>query len=228
MPSLPVDRTAARTAAVSAVLFGIFFFLTVASVNVPYHSSEAKLLAWWQVSANLSSGLFSLLFAVCTSVLFTVVANYLLTLFGRTSHVQTTAFARSMAIAFSTTLLVSAALRGVVGHLVKVEDEPLPGIDVLRYATALNYTVISTVVMASFALTVIAIGLLVLRTELLGRWVGYVGLGCGVIVLLPTFALMGSFTIPIAILWAFCTAVAIWREPTATVSQVPANESVTA
>ena len=44
--------------------------------------------------------------------------------------------------AFTVTLLVSAALRGVIGHLVNVEDEPLPGLDVLDYSTALNYTVL--------------------------------------------------------------------------------------
>jgi hypothetical protein len=204
--------SAARTAAVAAVLFGICFFWTVASVNVPHTSSDPKLLAWWQDSANVTSGVISLLFAVCTAVLFAVVVNYLLSASGRTS-LQTTAFARSMAGAFTATLLVSAALRGVIGHLVQVQDEPLTGVDVLRYSTALNYTLIGTIVMAMFALTVIAIGLIVLRTGMLGRWVGYVGLGCGTLVLLATIAMFGQYTIPIAIIWALCTAVAIWRQP---------------
>jgi hypothetical protein len=215
-----MQRTsAARTAAVAAVLFGICFFWTVASVNVPHTSSDAKLLAWWQVSANVRSGLISLFFAMCTAVLFAVVVNYLLSLAARTNQVQTTAFARSMAGAFTTTLLVSAALRGVIGHLVQVQDEPLTGVDVLRYSTALNYTLIGMIVMAMFALTVLAVAVIVLRTGLLGRWVGYVGLGCGTLTLVASIAMVGQFTIPIAIIWALSTAVAIWRESSPAVAE---------
>ena len=68
---------------VAAVLFGICFFLTVASVNVPHTSSDAKLLAWWQVGSNVQSGVVSLFFAVCTAVLFAVVVNYVLSLVAR-------------------------------------------------------------------------------------------------------------------------------------------------
>jgi hypothetical protein len=207
---------AVRTAAAAAVLFAISFFLTVASVNVPHTSSDAKLLAWWQDGANVRSGLISLLFAVCTAVFFTVVVNYLLTLAGRTNQVHWTAFARSMSAAFSATLLVSAAIRGVIGHLVQVQDEPLPAVDVLRYSTALNYTLIGTIVMAMFALAVIALGVVVLRTDMLARWAGFVGLGCGTLILVAAVAMVGQFTIPIAIIWALSTAVAVWRQPVPT------------
>jgi hypothetical protein len=219
--------SAARTAAISAVLFGISFFVTVASVNVPHTSSDTTLLAWWRDSANVTSGMVSLLFAISTGVLFAVVANHLLTLAGRTGQVQTTAFARSMAAAFTATLLVSAALRGVIGHLVQVQDEPLPRVDVLRYSTALNYTLLGTSGMATFALTVIAIGIVVLRTGILGRWLGYVGVGCGALVLAATVALVGAFAIPVAILWALCTAVGIWRESSSAAAPLRVEEVLT-
>ena len=150
-------RTASRVAAVASVLFGVSFFWTVASVNVPHQATDAELLEWWGKDANVTSGMVSLLFAVFTAVLFAVVTNHVLLLAGERSC-SWAAFARSMAAAFTATLLVSAALRGVIGHLVKVEDGPLPGIDVLRYTTALNYTVLAMVVMATFALTSIALG----------------------------------------------------------------------
>jgi hypothetical protein len=222
MPS----TSATRTAAVAAVLFAISFFLTVASVNVPHTSSDAELVAWWRDSANVTSGLVSLFFAVCTAVLFMVVANYLQALAGKAHHTQTMAFARSAAAAFSATLLVSAALRGVVAHLVQVQDEPLPRVDVLRYSTALNYTLLGTSGMAMFALTVIAIGIVVLRTGILGRWLGYVGVGCGALVLAATVAMVGAFAIPIAILWALCTAVGIWRESSSAAAPVAADGAV--
>ena len=130
---------------------------------MPHRASDAELLEWWGKDASVTSGMVSLLFAVFTAVLFAVVTNHVLLLAGERSR-HWAAFARSMAAAFTATLLVSAALRGGIGHLVKVEDGPLPGIDVLRYTTALNYTVLAMVVMTTFALTAIALGVLVLRT----------------------------------------------------------------
>jgi hypothetical protein len=203
---------AARTAAVAAVLFGVAYFLTVASVDVPHDVGDAELLAWWRDDANVTSGVLSLVFAVCTAVLFAVLTNHVLLRVGdRSPH--WTAFARSMSSVFTSTLLVSAALRGVVGHLVQVQDEPLPGVDVLRYSTALNYTLMGMVVPVTFALTAISISVAVLRTGALARWVAYVGVGVGAVVLAASAATFGGYTVPIAILWGWCSAVAIWRAP---------------
>lgn len=206
----PTASAATRIAALAAVLFAVCIFATVASMNVPHDASEAALLDWWQQDPNVTSGMVSMGFAIATAVLFAVLSNHLLASVGSGSP-HLTAFARSMATAFTVTLLVSGALRGVIGHLVKVQDQPLPSLDVLRYATALNYTVLGVVVMGTFALFVLAFGALVLRTGVLGRWLGFVGLGCGVLVLGAVVALIGAFTVPVAILWALCTAVALWR-----------------
>ena len=196
----------------AAVLFAVSFFWTVASVNVPHEASEAALGEWWQQDANVTSGMISMGFAILTAFLFAVVSNHLLLLVGSASS-HLTAFARSMATAFTITLLVSGALRGVIGHLVNVQNEPLPGLDVLRYATAVNYTVLGVLVMGTFAAFELSMAVLVLRTGVLARWMGFVGLGCGVITLGAVLALMGAFTVPVAILWALCTAVAVWRRP---------------
>jgi hypothetical protein len=223
--------TAARIAAVASVLYGVSFFLTVASVNVPHKASDAELLEWWDKGANVTSGMFSLLFAACTAVLFAVVTNHVLLAAGNLAR-HWAAFARSMSAAFTATLLVSAALRGVVGHLVIVEDGPLPGVDVLRYTTALNYTVLSMIVMGTFALSSFALGVLVLRSGCLARWQGMVGLVLGAVVIAAVAGLVGAFTVPIAILWSLCTAVAIWRGPRdaagPTVERIPAAAEVTA
>jgi hypothetical protein len=212
-----IPRTSAtKVAAAASVLFAVAFFLTVASVNVPHKASDAKLLDWWQQSGNLNAGIASELFAILAAVLFVVVANYFRTLAARADagHEHWTAFAHSMASAFACTLLVSSALRGVIGHLVKVQDEPLPGLDVLRYTTALNYSLIGTATMAVCALTIAAVSVVVLRTQVLGRWVGFVGLVCATLILIAVFAMYGSFGIPVANLWAVCFGVAIWRQPT--------------
>ena len=214
------STSAARIASVASVLFGISLFWTVASVNVPHDAGDPELLDWWAKDVNITSGMVSLLFAVCTAVLFAVITNHVLLLAGDRSR-HWAAFARSMAGAFTATLLVSAALRGVIGHLVKVEDGPLPGTDVLRYTTALNYTVLSMVVMTTFALTAIALGVLVLRTSILARWQGYTGTVLGALVLTAVAGLVGAYTVPVAILWSLCTAVAIWRRAGVATPEVP-------
>lgn len=213
-PTAAPSSTRARTvAAVAAVLFAASFFLTVASVNVPYQASDATLLDWWQDSANLNSGIASEFFAISAAVFFVVLITYLQTIFATSGMTQTTAFVNSMAAAFTATLLVSSALRGVIGQMVQAQDEPLPGIDMLRYTTGLNYTLLGTATMTTLALAIVAMSVIVVRTGVLAPWVGYVGVVCAGVMLTAVAVMMGSLAIPAALLWAICLAVAIWRQP---------------
>ncbi len=210
------SSTRARAVALAAVmLFAVTFFLTVASVNVPHEASDAELIEWWQDNGHLNSTIASEFFAISAAAFFMVFINYLRTLFATTGMTQWTAFAHSMAAAFAAMLLVTSALRAVIGHMVQVYDDPLPGIDVLRYSTALDYTLLGTATMTTLALTMVAVSVVVIRTEVLGKWVGYVGLVCAAIILAAVAAMVGAFAIPAAHLWAICLAVAIWRQPAA-------------
>lgn len=211
----PTRSSAAKVASAASVLFAVALFFTVASVDVPRKADDAKLLDWWHQSSNQLSGIVSQYSAIAAAVLFVVLMNYVKTLTARTGAVQWTAFARSMGLIFSTTLLVSAALRGVIGHMVKVDGEPLPGLEVLRYSSALNYNLIGSVTMMALGLTILAVSVVILRTLVLAKWVGYVGLVCSAIILAGSAAMLGQLTIPLALLWALCLSVAIWRQPTA-------------
>ena len=91
--------------------------------------------------------------------------------------------------------------------------EPLPGVDVLRFATALNYTLLGLSGMAVLSLCILAVSVVVFRTEALGRWMGFVGVGCGAVMLAAVLAQYGAYTTPLGILWGLCLAVAIWRQP---------------
>ncbi|MEV6411437.1 hypothetical protein [Kribbella sp. NPDC051718] len=203
--------SAAKVAAAASVLFAVAFFWTVASVDVPHQASDAELLAWWQQSNSQLAGLVSQYCAIAAAVLFVVLMNYFKTLTAGTKAVQWTAFARSMGLIFSTTLLVSAALRGVIGHMVKVDGEPLPGLEVLRYSTALNYNLINSVTMLALGLTILAVSIVVLRTAILAKWFAYVGLICSAIILLASLAMIGAFTIILSLIWTLSLAVASWR-----------------
>lgn len=202
-----------NVAAAAAALFGVALFMTVAAVDVPHKAGDAELLAWWQVAGNRTSGLVSGLSAICAAVLLPVALNYLRSLRAAADAPAWLAFARSMGAAVTALWLVTGAVRATVSHLVDVMDEPLPDISVLRFATALNYTLLGLSGMAVIGLCALAVSMLVLRTGVLARWVGYVGLVCAAIVLLAVIAQYGGFATPIAILWAFTLAVGIWRQP---------------
>jgi hypothetical protein len=205
--------TAARkVAAGAAALFAVSLFWTVAVVDVPHKATDAELLDWWQQSANRTSSLVSGLWAISAAVLFAVVLNYLGRLTATARAPQWMAFARSMGAAVTAIWLVTGAARVAIAHLVDVMDEPLPGVDVLRFATALNYTLLGLSGMGVLGLSILAVSVVVLRTDALGRWVGYVGMGCSVVVLAATLAQYGGYVMLVAIAWALCLSVAIWRQ----------------
>ena len=216
-PTRALRTSAAKVAAGASTLFAVALFLCVASVNVPHKATDAELIDWWKQSGNLTSGLVSELFAILGAVFFVVVINYVRTLAAKADAgvEQWAAFAHSMATVFASTLLVSSALRAVIGHLVNVQDGPLPGVDVLRYSTALNYTLIGTATMTALALAMVAVSVVVIKARILGTWVAYVGFGCAAVILAAVVAMMGAFAIPLALVWAIALAVAIWRQPAA-------------
>jgi hypothetical protein len=206
--------TAARkVAAVASAGLAVALFMTVASVDVPHDVSDSELLLWWQQSGNRMAGLVSGLSAICVATLFAVVMNYVRNLTAAAKAPQWLAFARSMGAAVTAVWLVTGAARAAIGHLVDVMDEPLPGVDVLRFATAFNYTLLGLSGMAVLGLTILAVSVVVLRTQALARWSGYVGAVCAVIMLAAVAAQFGAFTTPLGIVWAFSLAVAIWRQP---------------
>jgi len=202
-----------KVGAIASALFAVALFMTVASVDVPHNATDAELLHWWQQSGNRMSGLTSGLSAICAAVLFAVVMNYLRSLSATAKAPQWMAFARSMGAAVTAVWLVTGAARAAISHLVDVMGEPLPGTDVLRYATALNYTVLGLSGMGVLSLCILAVSVVVLRTQALARWVGYVGAVCSVIIFASVAAQYGSLTTLVAIAWALCLAVAIWRQP---------------
>jgi hypothetical protein len=114
-----------------------------------------------------------------------------------------------MATAFTTAMLVAAATRSTIAHVVDFLDQPLPGADTLRYATALNYQVLGLTAMGALALTILATSVLALRTGAYTRWAAWVGLACGAVMLAAVGAGYGVFTVPLAILWSVTLGIAL-------------------
>jgi hypothetical protein len=210
-----MNLTQRRVAAVAAALAGVFLFLTVAAVNVPHTVSDAELVAWWQVSGNRWSGVFSGLFAIGVAASVAVVGHHLGTLRRDSAWM---AFGRSMATAVTALWLVTGAVRVAVGHLVDVMDEPLPGVDVLRTVTALNYVLLGLSGMAALGLMILGVSV-----ALWGSWVGRVGVACAAVVLGATLAQYGAYVTLVAIGWMLCLAVWLWRSQSVTSATVASS-----
>ena len=207
------SATATKVAALAAALLGVSLFMTVAVINVPHDPSDQELVSWWQDSGNRWAGVMSGVWALVVAVTIPVVMNHLQRLEQATRSPQWLSFARSMAGAVTAVWLVTGAARATLGHLVDTMDEPLPGVDVLRFSTGLNYTLLGQSGMAVLALCMLAVSVVVLRTGVFGRWLGYLGSGCSAIIIAAVVVQYGGFATPLAILWALCLAVAIWRRP---------------
>jgi hypothetical protein len=207
------SSAAQKTAAVAAALTGVALFMTVASIDVPHKASDAKLLAWWQESGNRTAGFVSGMSAFCVAVFLPIAFNYLRRLRATESAPAWMSFAGSMAGAVSALWLVTGAARASISHLVDVIDEPLPGVDVLRFATGLNYTLLGLSGMGVMGLFIVAVSVVVLRTGALARWVAYSGFFCGGVILAAFAVRFGAFATMLAVIWFFVLAVGIWRRP---------------
>jgi len=203
------SATTARIAVAAAILFAASLFLTVASVNVPDDPTDRELLEWWQQADNRTSGVISGLFAATAAALFAVLMSHVHQLEAFRTSPTWLGFARAMAGAFTAVMLVTAATRSAVGHLVDVMDEPLPGVDVLRYATALNYQVLGLAAMGALSLTILATSALALRTTAYARWAALVGIACGGVILVAVGAGYGAYTVPLGMLWSVCLGIAV-------------------
>jgi hypothetical protein len=211
----PRSSATAKVAVAAAILFAASLFLTVASVDVPHEATDRELLDWWEQSSNRTSGVVSGLFAVGAAALFAVFMSHVHQLEATRQSPMLRSLAHTMAGAFTAAMLITAATRSVIGHLVDVMDEPVPGVDVLRYATALNYQVFGLAAMGALSLAILATSALALRTAAFARWAGLVGVACGGAMLVAVGAGYGAFTVPLGILWSVTTAVAIRPRPSA-------------
>ena len=209
-----VSAASTRVASAAAAVFGIALFLTVASINVPHDASDSELVAWWNDSGNQLSGVMSGMWAILAAVSCTIVLGHLRRSERAALSPGWRDFATSMGTAVTALWLVTGAARAAIGHLATVMDEPVPGPDVLRFATALNYVLLGVSGMTVLGLCILAISVLALRTGVLARWIAVTGLFCGGVVVLASVAQYGAYASPLGILWALGLSVAIWRQPT--------------
>lgn len=201
-----------RIAALLSAAFALFLFLGVASVDVPLKVDDQEMVAWWSKSGNQVSAIVSMYFVAISAVAFALFMTYLrdrLNADGGNSGNSMYA----LGLAFAGLLLVAAATRGTIGNAVKINDEPLPGVDTLRYLPQLGYAFMNIALITGGACLVL-VAVAIKRTAELPAWFAWTSLAAGLLVLVATpFA--GSSTLPILWVWALAASVSVWRFPIA-------------
>jgi hypothetical protein len=208
------SHLADRLGAVAGVAFVVLIFVSVAVADPQRGVSDQELQRWWADSGNRNSFVLSMYTLLLASPLFLVFVSRLRMRMRAADAAGWVDTVFACGIVVATALGVCAVLRGVVASSVRFADEPLPGVDTLRFATDLAYSAWDLVILFVAVLVAVA-SILSLLTRALPRWLGWLG----VPVVLGSAILLAAHSAPLAIpllhIWVLATSVQLWRAPAA-------------
>ena len=209
-PGAGVDRRSGRWAAVCGVLSAVALFVAVASVNIPRNASEAEMLAWWRDGDNRAADVASTFALLACGLLF---LGFLLHLARRVGDYCEDAgrLISQAGTAFVVMLFVTGGVGGAIARGLVVDDEPMPGVDILRFFAQVRYTALGTFAMPAAALVIAAASYAALRHGALPRWLGWLGVLCTVVIAGATAAFVGQFAIPALLVWTIAASVVFVR-----------------
>jgi hypothetical protein len=188
----------------------ILIFLGVASVDPLRGASDQELLTWWADSGNRDGFIVSmyLLLAACPLLLLFFTRMRMRLRAADAGGWADVAFA--CGIVATGALSICAILRGIIPASVRFDDEPLPGVDTLRFATTLAYAAWDPVILFAGAYVAV-VTTLALTTHAFPRWFGWLGvpvsLGCAVLLVLQS----GPLALPLLNVWILAGSVHLLR-----------------
>jgi hypothetical protein len=216
------NRIADTIGALAGVAFVALLFAAVAAVDPQRGVTDEELLTWWSDSGNRDGYVFSMYALLAACPLFLLFALRL------RSRLRTGDKAGWADMAFACGIVATAApgvcavTRGVIASSMRFEDEPLPGVDTLRFSTSLAFSAWDVVILFVGVMVAIA-AVLSLFTHALPRWHSLIGLPVAVGCLALMAARMAPFAIPLVHVWVLATCVQLWRSPAAVPVSGPAG-----
>jgi hypothetical protein len=204
-----------RLAAGSGIASALAFLAGTAVLNVPFKASDRELVQWWSTDSHQTDALVSMIAFTLSGLLFLVflaqLRTRLLAAEGGAGTLTTIVF--SAGLLFVGALFVAATARGVISHAVKspAGEQPLPGVDLLRYLPQISYVVLGFCGLLSVALAMAVTSVLAFRTRVFGRVVAWIGIVGAVSLVAANGMLIGAAAIPAMLLWTIATSVALWR-----------------
>jgi hypothetical protein len=199
--------------ALAGVGFALLLFFSVFIVDPLRQATDQELLAWWSDSGKLRDNIISMYFLVLAAPLFLVFLAQLcrrLRSAGEPAE-SWTGLVFGAGVAFAALLSVTAFSRGVVAQSIRFSDEPIPGPDTLRYATALSQAAFSIGAVPFATIAIAVSSVIIVRTGVLARWLGWLGLVVAAGSLILIAMLIGAFAIPLITVWTVATSFVIWR-----------------
>lgn len=199
--------------AIAGIIFAVLLLFGLASVDPLREATDEELVQWWSESGNQRDTLISLFFMLASIPFFLF---FLTSLRARLAAAERhgeslTNFVFAAGICFAAVVLVGDSARGVVAYSVKLGDEPLPGPDTLRYLTSLSTVMFGTVAMPLAAIMVGGASAIIVRTKVLGAWLGWAGLGVAAATIIAVVLLIGPFASPLLQLWVVAASIQLWR-----------------
>jgi len=211
-----------RATALFGVAFAVFLFLGVASIDFPAESTDQEVIAWWAKGANQDATLLSMAFVALSAIALTVFFSQIR---DRLNAGGGTAGNPMFAVALGSAamLLISAAIRGTIGNAL-THDEPMPGVDTLRYLPELALTGMEVALMPA-GIAILLGAWAMKHTRTFPVWAAWLGFVTGALTVVGNI-LVGPFIIPVVLIWALGTSVAVWRSPAS--EAAPAMQRVSA
>ena len=214
-------------AALAGVGFAVLFFLSVFVADPLRQATDQELLAWWSDSGKLRETIISMYFLVLAAPLFLVFLAQLCRRLRSAGELAEswTGLVFGAGVAFASLLAVTAISRGVIAQSIRFSDEPIPGPDTLRYATELSGALFGMGAMPFAAITVAIASVIIVRTGVLARWLGWLGFVVAALTLALAALLIGGLAIPLITLWTVATSFVMWRTRDAVAADVSVQRS---
>lgn len=204
-----------RAGAIAGLAFSLLFLLGTAMLNIPLGASDEKLVAFWSDSGNQVTSIISMysfvLAGLCFLVFLVQLRSRLLAAEGGDGRLSALVVASGGV--FVAMLIVAAASRGMIGFALKApgSKESLPGADTLRYIPQIGYAALGAGGMLAAAVAMATTSWLIVRTGAFSRWLAWVGGVAAILIIAANAALAGMLAIPVMLIWALSTSVAMWR-----------------
>jgi len=199
------------TGAIAGVIFAVCLFLSLAVVDPLRQATDAELTDWWSSNSNLDDSIVSMYLRLLAIPFLLAFLAQVRAFFRSADNGSWSDLAHSSGIVCAAMLGVSALVRGVTAQSIRLDDEPLPGVDTLRFATELSYQAYGTAAIGALAVTAGVTALIILRTNVLPRWLGWLSLPLAALSLIAVALQAGAFASPLLLIWALATSFCLAR-----------------
>lgn len=197
--------------AIAGAIFAFLLFLSLATVDPLREASDAELIDWWSKNSNLDDSVISMYLRLLAIPFGLAFLAQLRAALRSSDDSDWSGLVHSSGVVCATMLGVSALVRGVTAQAVRINDEPVPGVDTLRFATELSYQAYGMAAIATLAVTVGVTAFIVLRSNALPRWLGWVSLPIAAVSLAAVASQFGAFASPLLLLWVLATSFCLAR-----------------